>query len=527
MPISGYEYKTYIDVIAGQKLWLSGVGGTGNRFYVTQDKNGNVIDVYPSTSPSAHFSDYEYTVPTGGTKVTVNGTTSNVPLIKTENANTFVLDGEGLTPIATETSESVYSVGTEAIKYTVSLHGSNNKLFNFQTLSNNGINIKASGDDICPVNIVNCGYVGANHGYARIYKCTANSHGLSESDIGKTCTYASETFVLIQVLDANTLVVGCYTDAGWMRLKYINLQTIVLNFGAELSVTPVLDQLYPSVKNGNVRVLENSGNKFSVLETYDIIDVGTGIDAIIENVGNNDNESVAELADSLITIRNIYDFYNNGSVVIHQNLKVLKTTKINFYGGIQSGAFGANDGYAIPQTSLKPITQTDGTTVSFDRTIWNSENVPPSMFIQTNGVGNNMTAIMLLGYIAENRNVSIASTAGVSQGPSRKMYPYLISPSADIDPGTVYNSISYRVPVFDITSVDKVLSSHTFIRNDVYMFVITKEAVNTSVSVPDEAFGKKVTVIISDGVSVSTKDVIDSIDIVSDGEGYLLVKLSV
>lgn len=514
----------------------TGYSGVNVKAVVFADDSNNLIYYYPRAnvpSPGDTVT-VECTIPTGATKMYIVGQTSTVitlkipPVVITYEADDdlkSLVVGEHL---AENTDGYNYKVGKSGLINYVNLHSSRNGLFNFVKIEKNGSVFKHCGDDITPVSLNTVGYVGGNHGYALSYEYTYDTaHGLTNADIGKTYTPdgSSVTYVLLQITSEYKLVVG-RLSSNWSRL-YPNIAGNTFNFGTGdiTASSKVSYQIMPSVKNGSVEVVENSAERFVVCESYDIIDIGTGVDAIIANVGNNDNDSIAELSDSLITIRNLYIFNDSGAVVIYQNFKALKEISLDYYGGVQSITLGSGGYFAVPSTSYYNVQSNNGSTVSFLRETWNDSDVPPMFYFQVDDALQSATKAMILGFIADGRNALLATSAGNIYGSSSKMYPYLIAPNTIVTAGTMFNSISFRVPISFATS-DKVVSNYAFDNDNVYIFIMAKEATNASVAIPTIGYGKNVTVVMSDGITCNTKVTIDAVDIVASRIGYLILKLS-
>lgn len=522
---AGYSYKE-IECEPDATYIISGCKGTDARLYIVLDGSRQVIDSAESY-PHPDYVTMEYTTPANAAYLIVNSADSRgLPSIKDEDKQAFVLDYDSSLSV-THTGD-VYTITGERYVYVVNLSGSTNNLFTFVSMSREGTSFKTCNDDITPVNLIGVGYVGANHGYYFGYACTITGHGLTESDIGKTSTDGTNTWVLLKVNDANSITVGCYDESSWYRLKAVAPTT--LDFGTSLSVeSATRSQIYPSVKNGNVEVVETPPNKFLILETYDIIDIGVGIDALIVNVGSNTNGSLVALSDSAVTVRNLYEFHENGSVTIYQNLKILKDyVALNFYGGVQSMAFGANDSYSVPQTTQRGIWPSDGIQLNFARNTWDDQTVPPIVYIQYDGDASTMSKAMFTGFIGANRNEDIAANGLAGHiSTSRKMYPHMTQPIATLDAGKTYSLVSFRIPA----SMHEVSSSvafvaYTYVYDDIYLIVRSDIAVNESIKLPEFMWGKKCEVVMADNMTCETTNIIDSLDVRGTQYCTLVAKLS-
>ena len=525
-----------IDTIeGGATYYVSGSSGSAARLYILFDTRGNWLytsDLYTSVT---RFDDLEVKMPDNAKYIYVNA--QKIQGHASVKKKTYNYKKPVSTPLAVNTSGDKYTVGAEAIKNNIDLSGSQNGLFNFELLNNADDTLfKNAIDDITPIYIgenspyANVGYVGANHGYMLAYKATFGSaHGLTVADIGKVYTASNNyKYVLIQVLSTTELVIGFYDATRWYKVRpIIFADTYDFGTGSITATSQTMIQLYPSVKNGNVEIVENTEDMCRIAESYDIIDFGSGIDAIIANVGNNDNYSYCTLADSAFTVRNMYEFHKNGSVTIYQNLKVLKDgIKLDRYGGVQSQPFGSSDNFAVAQSSYKALTASSGSAIAISKATWDDETVPPILFLQTDNSLASMTKAFATGMLVDHRTDYISTMAGVFEA-SRKMYPYAIEPSAVVEKGKVYSFISFRVPFTkNEYSATVPFVSYTWVYKDIYLFVVTTSAVDTSVALPTFMRGMRADVVMSDGITCETTNVIDAVDIKSSGTGYLILKLS-
>lgn len=534
--LQGWEGIVLRDLEPGKTYYISGSNATQVRLYCISKTDGT-FEFYPSGSGT--ITDLPVVMPDNYRALYVNANKANVRASVKEHTYNFKLIPDEITPIAEETSENHYSINSKnGFVNDVVLNGSANGLFNFGQLKLNTSAYKIETDDITPVYLSgdvsgeNIGYVGANHGYALAYEYTFNGgHGLTTADIGKVYTAPNGyKYVLIRVISSTKLIIGFYSSNLWYKVRPI-LYSTSFDFGNGTIVSdshsnaPV--QLYPSVKNGIVRIVENSAECCKIEETYDIIDIGSGIEAIIANVGANDNDSFCTLADVGLTVRNLYEFINNGSVTVYQNLKVCKDyIKLNRYGGLQSMAFSTGDYYSVPQTSVKQPIAIPSAGATFDRETWDDQSIPPMLYMQFNENLGTATKAFATGFIAGGRNALLSSTAG-SVSNAKKMYPAFVQPVSVFPTGKVFNTVSFRVPFIPGEYSNQIkLVSYFKAYGDYYLIIITNVAINTSVILPDILCNRKAQVVMSDGIECDTVDIINSVDVKSTGVGYLVLKLN-
>lgn len=429
--------------------------------------------------------------------------------------------------LGTEIARDVWNIGKHKFENVINLHGSNNGSFTYRNINYNGASFKVETDDIAPIN-TDCGYIGANHGYYYGYKATLNNHGLTVADIGKTCVISGDTWVLVQVLSLVQFVVVCMDSSTWYGAKVPSTVPTTFNFGTSITVTSIeRDQIIPSVKNVSVDVAENSYEAFTIVESYDVINLKLGISAIINNVGNNNNSSIAELAsDTVLTVRNVYTFYDNGSCAIIQNLKINNEELIlNCYGGTQSNGISDADYFAVPLTQndmLQKITAS----VDFVRNGWNDQTKPPVIYLQANGTGASSDKMFLQGIEMVDRNATINSYAGFVYT-TMKMYPFAVQPARMLQKDTTYNLVSYRIPMYayDIDP-DVKFCGYCKVVNSYYFFCYNPTAVSKTISTPLELSGLSIETVIAQNATCLNSIVSTGIDVKINSEGYLLLKLS-
>ena len=335
--------------------------------------------------------------------------------------------------------------------------------------------------------------------------------------------------MLISVPSTSEFVVGCFTNTGVVGLKVVTTPPTTFDFGSSITVTNITRaQLYPSVKNVEINVIKNDTNNFEIAESYDIIAPIGGLNYIINHVGNNENDTVAKQSDAIITVRNLYSFDNSGVCVIYQNLKIIDSSvNIDHYGGSQSMQFGNSDYFSVPLTSYDSLSAA-GTEVHFTRSTWNSENIPPYIFCQTDNSGANSNKMFVQGIIMDGRDSFINESGEAGYiFTSRKMYPYAINPISTEEANTTFNIISVRLPIYKNEMDDNFkYVKHWKVGNKYYLFCFSAEAVSGSISLPAELCGKNVETVMAKNAYCINTFTSTVVDIVATGESYLLLKLT-
>ena len=531
VPLNGWEYLTG-SVSPGETIYISGTGSTAARFFTIYDANNIVLYEYPEELSIPHI-DYEYTVPANGAKIIVNARISDGhAAVKVVDPFSFVRTAEGGSyPLAEEISSGIYKVGNDNYAYSVDMTGSNNGLFNYTNLTRLGATFKSVNDDITPVNFVSVGYIGANHGYAWVYDWTITNHGLTAADIGRKATDSNGVeWVLLKIINTNTIEVCALSPSNWWKMRTATIPASINFNGSALAISSsTLTQLWPSVKNGSVSLAENTAERAVFVESYDLIDTGVGIPALIANVGNNTNDSIVELSDIFATVRNIYEFQPNGVVVVKGNLIIRKADRaLNFYGGTQSSRFNVTGEYfAVPGTNIKALQTISGSQVRFGRTMWDSSSKPPFVYEQATYESGAYKRMFFQGFIMDEaeRNSNINSEAGFFYT-SYKMYPFVIEPASNQPAGKTYSFKAFRMPAYvNEVSAEIPFVAYCKIDDAYYLVVKTTGAVSAALELPEKLYGKNVEVLISEYVTTATDLTINALDITATQEGTLFVKL--
>ena len=513
----------WLNVKEGMKVKVTGYSAGWARTIVFTDVQYNILGVYPNPA-STGIQSFEVTVPENAVKMFVN---ENPAQTASEIYQGIIeqvgFTNGGVAHIAHNVTGNKYDIGTDDYVYTVDIKDPYNGVFAFDSLKKGNATFKVVSDDATPLNIQSVRYVGAGHGYFFGYNLTISAHGYTTADIGKTYNDGTNTWVLIKIINANSVQVVCYDLSVWYRMKTATTPgSVDFGSGTKTVTNSLQVQIYPSVINADTKILENT-SACRILETYDLMNIGTGIDALLNNVGNNDNDSLAELSGSAITVRNLYEFINNGAVTIYQNLKVLNDNiPLDFYGAVQSGAFGNSDYYGVAETNL--MYQDVSATQYFERSNWKDSSKPPILYMQTDGSAGSKA--FFTGFITDNRNADIynGGSAGFIYGSTRKMYPYFINPHSTEDDGKTYNCVSFRIPcTLHNVSSDVAYACYAKLYDKYIMVIGTDSATNSSVEVPTIMQNKKCEVYMTDGIEICTKVIIDKIDVKSSGRGYAII----
>ena len=467
------------------------------------------------------------------------------------------------------------------------LTGSSNKVFNINYLreisstaaledTTTGTTWKGTSDDITPINI-NGTYIGANHGYFIIAAVENPSVGRkTEEDIGSIWKVGNQQYVLVKVdvapkevkqprlwfcpISDTMMETGVFTnhsiDAGAV-IEHVSGATNTQSFTTTAASTQC--QFYNALNhnkmaaflNGNVEVdiYKNAvyhAEFIDFYEEYDIIYLPTMLQYLIDNVGDNTNDSHCDesLNDAYVTFRNTYRYHKNGACVIYSSYIFHKNINMGYIGGVQSGPFSESDHYVyIPGANgyTTPTFQNgrdQGVNTYPDIKIGKDILVDPdylttTYFQLTSPEG---TKAMNLGFnpefgfgVNETRWDYIDNTAnGLAfyYQNSYKMYPKLVS-GGKIAAGTVIDCIAYRLPS-ERTDEDFFVINWYWVGDDIYLSLHTDKAVDErTVALPEYMNGMTVTPVEkSDSFTIVSETINGGITVSTSANGYTIVKLS-
>lgn len=413
---------------------------------------------------------------------------------------------------------------------------------------------KSAGDDITPVNF-NSTYIGANHGYSCCSMATVEAHGKTEADIGSIWLLGDKTFVLISIPDENRLRLQHFNDTkmnsgnfgSWVSCT----GTLIHKEGAtntdDIIVTESsMCQLYRSFNKYFVDVLVDgesigidaigtyTGDRIDIITQYNIIYLPAMINYLIENVGNNTNESQfsEDITDYYITLYVDYQFNRNGSLSTYSSFYVNKQLSVGYFGLVQSIAL-SNPVYTyVPDTQSYQslVEQTGASSQYFYKTDWtNSEKVPYRYYQFSSELADKGIALVYDRGIGWGENSKRLEHTGSSCGfcyTSRKLYPYFIS-GGILSPGEYFDGCAVRVPLYkydeDFTSI-----GWYWINNDIILMIDAHKTINKEIILPIYMNNKKIEVLDKTDSCIFNQTFIfnNKIRFISNNEySYLVLKL--
>lgn len=388
---------------------------------------------------------------------------------------------------------------------------SNNKPLNNEILTTL---YKDASDDICPIHYAGS-YIGGNHGKEPVFKVVCNSHGKTIADIGSVWEDAnSNSYVLYKIFDSNTLgFVGDEVGNSYAQIVITTPSTSLTHTSGATHTENITigsvstDQLRPAINHISVKVVNNKdeeltgdgvigGKYIKVIESYQIMNVPSIVNYLKLNVGNCDNTSY--YSDSIpcgVLIENVYRFSKSGAQSICCNVTPVRTTEMDFFGGVQSAPIG--NYFYVPFTindSIEEIPSDQD--INFATYRWRDVNFPPYKYYQFDDSNNGF----VVGYCIdteqakpENRKNICADRAGFYYHPSKKCYPFFYCKNAHPDTnGQSFNFYAFRSPVL---KQDNMTQTWYETEDATYMEIEFFASFDDFIGVPEHTLGKTISVI--------------------------------
>lgn len=385
-------------------------------------------------------------------------------------------------------------------------------------------------------------YLGGGHGLAAVFNLVCAGHGLTNVDVGDVGTISAVSFVLTEIIDANTFRVVANNTSGNSDRWVISASpaasgTITFTAaGAKVYTSRTSVQDWPCIRNhvravklnGSVAVTtgEYAARYVTVEESYDIVNPARWLLLLIAQKGTS---SPIPLDDPSVPIQmTIYNTWrfdkyggmtNTNRVVVSQEASMGTTGSYNYWGGWQyqriSGAdcwqyfpdlSGAVGGYDF--TNIANVTS-NSSTVSIAKSNSINTSDPPSHWAQLTKDG---TGGFIRGFAAGYQRTT---GQGIPATRAQNTWLYQLSTSEKQYPVAVDGTRfpSARIPVAtDLTTVVwecayKMDSNPTYTVNAAYEYndkvyrVIDVHAslTNQEIPVPAGLVGRSVTVISTGG----------------------------
>lgn len=413
----------------------------------------------------------------------------------------------------------------------------NNPAFDFGEYS--GSFVKTSDDDICPI-YYNGSYRCAGHGNLVAFNLTSESHGLTETDIGKVYTLNNVSWVLMKVPDANHVwVVSEITNEPTRPfVTTIADSGTLANAGGNIVYTAkTATQIRPNnIKRQYSMYVDNEpitkdgmyyGRKVILTESYQSLDCVNMVAVLKANVGSNTNASY--YADSIggdLEYSVAYIFSPDSSCCVSETITVLRDNiDLSFIGLTQAQTYSTT-GYVPFTVYDTPASISEAW--NFTSSNWRDANFPPYKYYQldlTNQKGFAVGYDITIGQgLPDNRKNNIAD-GGNFNGSSRKMYPKFYGKGFVATKGFKVSGNAFRCPILP-NSFGFGYSWQTL--DSIFVELEAFSAGTISVDLPTYAVGKTLTVvkgsdnlIISDGIVSNNK-----MKVVASGAGSATLKIN-
>lgn len=228
---------------------------------------------------------------------------------------------------------------------------------NFTVDSVNGVAVRTTNDDVAPDHILGA-TLGANHGWT-VGTCTATAHGKVLTDQGSVWATGGNEYIIVQVIDANTLVIARRTaNTAPVTGTYTHVSGAT-NTG-NISVSAVTSaQWYPPFENYQMRVIIDGQEvterdaifsyrqNVQFIESYDILDRS---EVVTWWEANGDGGTLIPNGDPSCTVTICYEFDRYGQLTIYRDFVALKSMLFADMMALQAGRVTGATHYYIPQT---------------------------------------------------------------------------------------------------------------------------------------------------------------------------------
>lgn len=200
------------------------------------------------------------------------------------------------------------------------------------TLSAATTEVHYAGDDNAPI-LTGWSYVGGNHGWNAGVQITAPGHDKTSVDLGSRYSDGTNTYILLRIIDANTLLWACpyTTDAGGVVSCAQTLPVATLTrvagstHNADVPITGgvSLVQILPSttrigmeatLDGGPLTDGTTTGQVLLLTETYQIVSYKALLDWAIANIAQNPFANLASIG-GFARISNTYRITAEGIIV--------------------------------------------------------------------------------------------------------------------------------------------------------------------------------------------------------------------
>lgn len=428
---------------------------------------------------------------------------------------------------------------------------------NTTTAYDAGTLIHASSDDIAPVTTYNAGNISGNHGLNAII-VTSTGHDKTSSDIGSRWKDNNYYFYIAEISGNDiTLLSEEYTSSGYWRMRTAVNSAALTHISGAVHTSNIT---VTSQTTSQISLLKNHSLTYKVNGVTDIADGDEGYAGFIEVVESYDITDPSTLVatdpmdwtdgDVWFSIKNIYQFYNYGSVNVYYTLDIKRDLKINNMGAIQTGklSIGAYDDllayhpkvdtFSVGSESwdFQNIDTINNVGTAFyitDSRISRPSNPPDRLieFLKTDGQELDIGFAMGYNtvYDGNDSTYSASDTTHWYWFTSEKSYPWYISNTGTLS-DTIFKIMAYR-SYLDPTIYDSVTSVYFNKQGNFdYVYIDAHaEILNDTIPLPSYLIGKNVRLVERENMIIKTGNSVPFYGIVistTDTWGYAVLELS-
>ena len=433
---------------------------------------------------------------------------------------------------------------------------STNRLFEFQSHTLDGVALKGSSDDICPMNGRGPGwttgsYIGANHGYSNGRTITCDSpHGKDNSDIGSIWLSADGKQVTIYEVPNSTTIraINCTSNSWTSPLTHVSGATHTEDI---VFSSQEMDQMYVACNKWDFHVLDNSdkeidlsvdgvykSDKFRIINSYQVLDPTSAVAHLQEmradgQIATRENLHDEEV-DPFVRQNLCYEVNQGCAVTLYQSSDFLGDFT-GYHGAVQAikltdsvteanpqimyvaGAYN-NTPFEMPGT---PLTQTY-------RSDWDDPNNPPYRFIQKCHAHPNG---FMQGYYTKSgdgipsiRNTFISNCV-FYMPTTGKSYPRLYDGHA-FHAGDHNEAVVFYTPFTMDADDDCFAAVYNYVHDDIILSIDYQQAADAIITLRDDCVGKQIEVIDkTDNVTmVRTMAGSKELPITFGGKGWIVLR---
>lgn len=277
----------------------------------------------------------------------------NPAAISAAGGGRLVFNGTGVSFV--ESARSGDTLRTDFVAFPVGTLTGYPWLLNLRGEALNGVQVRSAGDDIAP-DVAQGNLAGGNHGYYG-GTVTATAHGKVNADRGSVWTSGGLQAVLVQVVDANTLILALRASNAvpatgtWTHVSgATNTANIVATAVAAVQLYPVHRNYAIAVRVDGRAITATSGswNYSDAVEITETMDIMSRTDVVEWWIANGGAGGGNPQAAPSYTMTICYRWDRDGRLTITRDWHIIKAISLNSLWGLQAGAVGTPAQVYVP-----------------------------------------------------------------------------------------------------------------------------------------------------------------------------------